>query len=297
LIPGAFVYDPGGVGGNYGGTTTSTKWKYDSFTVDSSGNLIHNLRRYDEVDQNTDYSSIAVDKAPAFMTQNVYYYSSDSLHYYTNPYDAAANNISADSYKGLHAIYYQLVSYRTKTAYTATQLDSYTSFIKGGSSVYTGKANDFLTNQNLYGVNAAMEMSFANLESAYGTSKLGIERYNLFGINAVDSNEDAADYFASISDCLKYHTSSVLSRGYFDGFAYINTSLPASFYDVEGDSRDGTYYTGGSYKGDSRYFGAYMGNKKSGVNVRYASDPSQDLCCIRMYKRPWPITLFFSKES
>jgi beta-N-acetylglucosaminidase len=258
----------------YGGNPYSTKWKFDSFTRDSSGNLIHNLRRYSDKYDNTDYSSIVVDKASAFMTQGVYYYSSDSLHYYTNPYDAAANNVSAASYAGLHAIYYQLVSYRTKTSYTATQLDSYMAVIGKTSSVYYGKANDFLTYQNIYGVNAAMEMAFADLESGYGTSTYATTRYNLFGINAVDSNPDEADYFASVAACIAYHTGTVLNRGYFDGFAYINTSLPASFYDVEGDARDGTYYTGGSYLGDSKYFGSYMGNKKSGVNVRYASDPS-----------------------
>jgi beta-N-acetylglucosaminidase len=271
LIPGAFIYDPSGT---FGGTTTSTKWKFDSYTKNSDGNLVHTLRRYNEVTLNTEYASIIVDKAPTFMTTNVPYYSSDALHYYTNPYDAAENNVSASSFAGRHAIYYQLISYRTKTSYTATQLDSYMAIIGKTNSVYYGKANDFITYQNIYGVNAAMEMAFANLESGYGTSKYAIERYNLFGINAVDSNPDEADYFESVADCIKYHMSNVLSRAYFDGFAYINTSLPPSFYDVSDDTRDGTWYTGGSYQGDSKYFGAYTGNKKSGVNVRYASDPS-----------------------
>jgi beta-N-acetylglucosaminidase len=271
LIPGAFIYDPAGA---FGGTTTSTKWKFDSYTKDSEGNLIHTLRRYSDANQNTEYASITVDKAPAFMTTNVPYYSSDSLHYYTNPYDAAANNVSAPSYAGLHAIYYQLVSYRTKTSYTATQLDSYMAVIGKTNSVYYGKANDFITYQNIYGVNAAMEMAFANLESGYGTSTYAVQRNNLFGINAVDSDPNQADYFTSVAACIEYHMSTVLSRAYFDAYAYINTSLPPSFYDVSGDTRDGTWYTGGSYTGDSKYFGAIMGNKKSGVNVRYASDPS-----------------------
>jgi beta-N-acetylglucosaminidase len=271
LIPGAFIYDPAGA---FGGTTTSTKYKFDYYTKDSTGNLIHVLRRYSDTALNTDYATITVDKAPAFMTTNVPYYSSDGLHYYTNPYDAAANNTAASSYAGIHAIYYQLISYRTKTSYTATELDSYMALIGKTNSVYYGKANDFLTYQNIYGVNGAMEMSFANLESGYGTSTYATTRFNLFGINAVDSNPDEADYFASVAACIEYHTNYVLNRAYFDGFAYINTSLPASFYDVAGDTRDGTWYTGGSYQGDSKYFGSYMGNKKSGVNVRYASDPS-----------------------
>jgi beta-N-acetylglucosaminidase len=271
LVPGAFIHDPAG---SFGGTATSTKWKFDYYTKDNDGNLIHYLRRYSDTNYNTDYATITVDKAPAFMTTNVPYYSADALHYYTNPYDAAANNVSAPSYAGLHAIYYQWISYRTKTSYTATQLDSYLAVIGKTNSVYYGKSSDFIANQNIYGVNAAMEMAFANLESGYGTSTYAVQRYNLFGINAVDSNPDQADYFASVSACIQYHMSNVLSRAYFDGYAYINTSLDPSFYDVSGDSRDGTWYTGGSYAGDSKYFGAYTGNKKSGVNVRYASDPS-----------------------
>ncbi len=271
LIPGAFIYDPAGA---FGGTSTITTWKFDSYTKDSDGNLVHTLRRYSDTNQNTEYASITVDKAPAFMTTNVPYYSADGLHYFTNPYDAAANNTSASSYAGLHAIYYQLISYRTKTSYTASQLDSYLAIMGKTNSVYYGRSNDFITYQNVYGVNAAMEMSFANLESGYGTSTYATTRYNLFGINAVDSNPDEADYFASVAACIEYHTGTVLNRGYFDGYAYINSALTPSFYDVSGDTRDGTYYTGGSYTGDSKYFGSYMGNKNSGVNVRYASDPS-----------------------
>jgi beta-N-acetylglucosaminidase len=270
LIPGAFIYDPTG---GFGGTTSGT-YKFDYYTKDASGNLVHYLCRYNATTGSTYYQSITVDKAPAFMTTNVRYYSPDSLHYYTSPYDAAANKVSAASYAGLHAIYYQMVSYRTKTSYTATQLDSYIALIKGSSSVYYGKANEFITYQNLYGVNAAMEMSFANLESGYGTSTYAVERFNLFGINAGDANPDDASYYASVADCIAYHTRYVLSRGYFDAYAYINTALPPAFYDVPDDTRDGTWYTSGSYKGDGAYFGAYTGNKYSGVNVRYASDPS-----------------------
>jgi beta-N-acetylglucosaminidase len=270
LIPGAFVHDPSG---DFGGSA-STKWKFDYYTKDSDGNLVHYLRRYSDVNQNTDYASITIDKAPDFMTTNVPYYSADALHYYKNPYDAAANSVSADSYAGLHAVYYQLISYRTKTSYTATQLDSYLALLGKTSSVYYGKASDFITYQNKNGVNAAMEMSFANLESGYGTSSYAKTRFNLFGINAGDANPDDASYYTSVADCIEYHTGSLLSRSYFDAYAYINTALPASFYDVSGDTRDGTWYTGGSYQGDAKYFGAYTGNKHAGVNVRYASDPS-----------------------
>lgn len=270
LIPGAFIHDPSGT---FGGSASST-WKFDYYTKNSDGNLVHYLCRYSATNKNTYYQSITVDKAPAFMTTNVRYYSADSLHYYTNPYDAAANNTSAASFAGRHAIYYQLVSYRTKTSYTASQLDSYIAFVKGSASVYYGKANEFVKYQNLYGVNAAMEMAFANLESGYGTSSYAVNRYNLFGINAGDANPDDASYYESVGDCIAYHTRYILSRGYFDAYAYINTALPPSFYDVPDDSRDGTWYTGGSYKGDVSYFGAYTGNKHAGVNVRYASDPS-----------------------
>lgn len=271
LIPGAFI-------GTVGGTSSPT-WKFDYYT-NSGGNLVHYLSRYNGTV--TNYSSITVDKAPGFMEPNTKYYSSDSLHYYTNPYDAAANKMSG-SYVGLHAIYYQWVSYRTKTSYDATELDKYTLHIKPkkpdpitgiSDSLYADKANVLFTYQNLYGVNAAMEMAFANLESAYGTSNIAQTKSNFFGIGAVDSQTGLAIDFGTFEECVAYHTRYVLSRGYFDAYAYINKSLPSSFYDVSDDTRIDTYYTvGTSYNGDFRYFGTYTGNKYSGVNVKYASDP------------------------
>ena len=114
-----------------------------------------------------------------------------------------------------------------------------------------------------------MEMSFANHESAYGTSGLAKSKYNFFGVGAEDEAFGNAYTFVSPEACILNHTKYHMSRFYFDAYAYIDSSLGSSYYDVE-DKSSGYIE---NYAGDPTYFGTNPGNKNAGVNVRYASDP------------------------
>ena len=79
-------------------------------------------------------------------------------------------------------------------------------------------------------------------ESAGGTSQKALEKNNLFGINATDSNPNNASAYASPNDSIVDFSKNYISNGY-------------------------------SNPSDWRYNGATLGNKNRGVNVRYASDP------------------------
>ena len=209
------------------------------YSVNTSGYLVHSLAAY-KLDMASNsykgtYSSFNMGKAPAFMAEGIKYYSMDGYTFFTTPQlDAAA---------GTFYIYYKYLTLRSRTSYTAEELDSYIASWNKPTSVLNGKGQAFIDAQNTYGVNAMLLLCISAHESAYGTSTLAVQRNNLFGINAIDSDPGQADYFTTVEDCIGYAADRIISQGYTDA------------------------------KTDFRYFGAHIGNKKSGMNVKYASDP------------------------
>lgn len=103
------------------------------------------------------------------------------------------------------------------------------------------KAEDYdkmLEETNLYGIGTALEqaekehnvnglylMGLACLESGYGTSNYAINRNNLVGWNAVNSNPNKASYFESKEQCILYvaeklKTNYLTENGcYFNGYS------------------------------------------------------------------------------
>lgn len=226
------------------GTSSTHKYRTAYYSKNSSGDLVHTIAnlsdpsrsKYFESNEQTWLTSFTVDKAPSFMKTGTRYYSMDGINYYTD------SNLSSSSKVGTYYPYYTYLPYRTKTAYSASNLNSHINTYSKSSKLRSQGSN-LIEAQNTYGINALLELSFANLESAYGTSWYALNRNNLFGIAAYDSNPDNAYSFSSAGTCIKEHAYRHLSRGYFDTDT------------------------------DSRYFGTCPGNKKVGVNVKYASDP------------------------
>lgn len=226
-------------------SSSTKKYSVGYYSKNSSGELIHTYKTLTNSSTSTYFESgeyvgntysMVVDKAPSFMKMGTKYYSMDGVNFYTNSY------LSSSTKAGTHYPYFKYLPYRTKSNYSASQFDSR---IKNysSSSVLRGTGKYLVSAQNTYGINALLELSFANLESAYGTSGYAISRKNLFGIAATDSNPDGASYFKSAGDCITRHAGRYLSQGYFDT------------------------------KTDSRYFGTCPGDKNIGVAVKYASDP------------------------
>lgn len=244
--------------------TTKDRFFFDYYTRNSSGNLVHTLSYY-RTSTNANYSaSFTVDKAPGFMKSGKRYYSFNGYDFFENPYDVIDPNKEP---VGIFYPYFKFLSYRTKSSYTVADINRYILNNTSSASVLRGQAQAFVDAQNAWGVNAIMELAFANLESGNGTSGYATQRFNLFGINAADSNPDGASYYKSVADCVEKHAKGMLSQGYFDAYAFIDSSIKnnnPSFY-------DSGYIN--SYTGDSRYFGTAPGNKAMGVNVKYASDP------------------------
>lgn len=192
--------------------------------------------------------SIELGKAPNFLKENKNYYSYDGLYFYDslekliNDEKNNTNKLSLN-YNSPYYSYFQNLSFRSKTSYTVTELNRFISENTKSESKLRGTGQAFINAQNKYGVNAALMLGVAINESGYGMSKISQEKNNIFGINAVDSKPgQAANKFSTVADCINEFAKNYISSGYAD---------------IK----------------DWRYFGAVLGNKTLGANVKYASDP------------------------
>ncbi|MFW5889165.1 MAG: N-acetylglucosaminidase [Bacillota bacterium] len=207
--------------------------------------LVHNIAHSLKT---SDFQSIgAIDIAPGYLEPGIRYYSYDNHYFYTDfktmtddlrnyNYDNAVNQDNP------YYNYYQYLSFRTKTNYTAEELNTYINTNTSSSSAIYNKGEDFINAQENVYVNAAMELAFAIHESGWGNSLIAKDKNNLFGINAYDSDPyNSATTFDTIQDCIEYHVQSFLGTRYFDPNYYVA-------------------------------FGTNFGNKYQGMNYKYASD-------------------------
>ena len=191
-------------------------------------------------------ASHSIGPAPSEMATGVKYYSKDGVHF--------ANEAGVAQF--VHYPYFQYQSVRTKTNYTAAQLDQFVmNRLKGvttSSGTYKdavsrskliGKGKYFIEMQNKYNINALFMLSAAMHESAYGMSANAQTKNNLFGIRVFDGSPHEGTVYAK-------------PEGSIDAFAreYMNRNYANPL---------------GGYAN-----GASPGNKTTGFNVSYASDPT-----------------------
>lgn len=193
-------------------------------------------------------ASTQVGYQPSYLSPNVNYYSYDGHYFYTSytkMIDDYRNNTYANAVnaKMPYYNYYEFLSHRAPSSFTGSDLNTYFNSKKQNtSSKLYNQGNAFINTQNKYGVNASLMYGTAIVESGWGTSKYAMDRNNLFGHNASDSNPDAATRYSSVQACLEAHGKNYISAGYLDPEDY-------------------------------RYRGPHLGNKNSGVSSKYASDP------------------------
>ncbi len=186
---------------------------------------------------------------PSYLEKGKIYFSYDGHYFYTD-FVTMLNDYKNGVYT--HAInandpyynYYQYLSFRSKTDFSADDLNRRVADEVSGASAMKNTGNDFVNNQNTYGTNALLMFGVGANESAWGTSYYALNKNNLFGLNAHDSNPDDAFKFHTVGDGIKQFSKIHISEGYLD-------------------PKDGF----------GRYFGPHLGDKASGLNVKYASDP------------------------
>ncbi len=185
---------------------------------------------------------------PEYLSKGTTYYSYDGHYFYTN-YSVMLNDYKSNTRKNAvnagkpYYNYFQYLPIRSTVIYSASQLSSKINTYAGSNSKMWNIGSSLINNQNTYGTNALLMAGVAANESGWGKSSIALNKNNIFGLNAVDSSPgESADTFASVDVCVKNFAEHWISKGYLD------TS-------------------------DGRYFGGFLGNKASGINVKYASDP------------------------
>ena len=192
-------------------------------------------------------SSVNVGTRPSYLTPGTTYYSYDGHYFYTDyarmlgDYQAGNRNNAVNAGDPYYN-YYQFLPSRSKTNYSGDELSGLINKNTKSGSVMYNTGGSFVNRQNTYGTNALLMVGVGANESGWGSSNYAKTRNNLFGIGAVDSNPDNATYFSSVDQCIKDYSETYLSKRY----------LRAGY----------TYYHGG-----------FLGDKASGMNVSWASDP------------------------
>lgn len=192
--------------------------------------------------------TIAISVAPSYLKSGTKYYSYDGKFFYTNLSTLISNYKAKTRGQAVNTTspfynYFQYLPLRSKTNYTAAQLNSFIASNTNSTSKLRGIGQTLIDVEEKYGVNAAIILGTAINESGWGNSSIAQSKNNIFGLNAVDSNPElAANEYKSVAACIEEFANYWISKGYSD-------------------------------PQDSRYYGGFLGNKESGANVRYASDP------------------------
>ena len=152
----------------------------------------------------------------------------------------SADGINFGSFKLDHP--FQFSNLKTKTNYTASDINKLYTLMGASNSMLAGKGATFKAAEQKYGVNALYLVAHSALESAWGRSNIAKAKNNFFGIAAYDSSPyTSATKFDNVD-------AGILGAARWINDKYLsNSSFPAK--------------------------GAYLGNKVSGMNVNYATAP------------------------
>ena len=225
-----------------------------SYYVAQNGVLYHYISTNPKAAANASGHKIAIGIAPSYMVNGRRYFSYDGNYFYdgsniTNGLNLlvsdlkAGNKNNAINVNNPHYLYYQYLPFRSKSVYTAQELNDFIASNTKVNSKLRGIGQALKNAENTYGVNASLMLGIAINKSGWGMSSIAQSKNNIFGLNAVDSNPGmAANQFPSVTACINDFAKNWISAGYAD---------PA----------------------DWRYYGGYAGNKNLGANVKYASDP------------------------
>ncbi len=213
-----------------------------SYYANEGGTLVHYVSN--NVTIANRYSKVIVGKAPNWMSTDVKYYSYDGIYFYTNWQNIRVNGQGAINQSNPFYNYYQYLPFRSKSNYSTNVIDSYTNNNGGSGGKLVNTGQYFYAVQDKYGINGVLQYAMGIHESGWGKSSLSINKNNLFGMNATDNNPYGnGTSFPTVEAGINYHADRYLSWGYTDPID------------------------------DYRYFGSHVGNKGSGMNVKYASDP------------------------
>lgn len=227
--------------------------KGQSYYIADETGLWHHIYHHHKGNYDSAY---LIGKKPSFLKEGEKYYSADGAKF-----SDANGTVIGESYT-----YFQYLSPRVTTSYTAEELDQYIAKQleakeKSGNKNYAnattksplkGLGATLKTIEKEKRINALLILSLAIHESDYGMSCHAQNYNNLFGLNVIDSNSACSTAVDTSSN--KY-------------FKSIEENITALV------TRLNTNYLDPLNMKEFRYNGLALGNKMIGINVRYASDP------------------------
>lgn len=226
--------------------TPTSLIKGQDFYFVEGGYLTH--RTYNHISQKYNWDYV-ISEAPAFMQRGVNYYSQDGVNFYSD--------IFLTKKVGTHYPYFQFQSIRQPSNYTAEELDNMImtlllerqaiptspQYAKAPiESRLIGMGQLLKQVEAQYNVNALFILAASMHEGDYGVSKNALTKNNIFGIKVFDTDPTLGEIYTSRDDSV---------------MAFINRYVNLNYVPQ----------SGGYAKG------AAPGNKTSGLNVHYASDP------------------------
>lgn len=245
---------------------------YETIKTDISTYQIKNNYLYHNIKTSLSDNYFAynnrLDFAPNYLKEGKRYYSYDG-HYFYDDFKTMIDDYNNDTFdnsinnENVYYNYYMYLPHRSYTNYDKEEIDSYYAnslHINGKVRCYDDFNNDnandvvnlsqfyeefdsFFGYENIYGVNAMMMLSVSTHESSFGKSYLAFEKNNLFNHTAYDSDEERnASRFNKIDTSVYSHAKYFISKLYANIYSDI-------------------------------YYGSFLGNKKSGMNTLYSSDP------------------------
>ena len=219
---------------------------------------------------NSDFysASILLDAKPIYLENDKNYYSYDG-HYFYRDFDEMIDDYRDEVHTNAinpnnpYYNYFEYLPHRSLSNYSDSELENYLENVlffdrkldhysdtngdrandEVNRSQYYNEASSFFANQQLYGVNAMMMLSLSINESSFGKSKAAFSDNNLFGHAAFDTDiERESGRYLNVASSIYSH-----AKHYISG-RYCNPEK-------------------------NSYYGSFFGNKNSGMNVDYTSDP------------------------
>lgn len=212
-------------------------YRYDN------GNLLHRFAYHTGTIESDYFTNLG--PSPTYLSVGTHYYSFDGGIYLYTSLTSMLDDYRNNTYKNAlnkdnpNYPYYLYAPAKTISKATAADMDKQ---ITNKSSKMYGSGKYFKEVEEMYGVNALSMFSVAKNESSSGTSKIAMNKNNLFGYGANDSDPyNSAKTYASVKDSIIDY-----AKNYLEDYALAEAQY---------------------------YFGSHEGNKGSGRNVKYASDP------------------------
>lgn len=209
----------------------------------STGNLLHRFAYHNGSSYTDNFTNLG--PTPSYLNEGVHYYSFDGGIYLYSSLTSMLDDYRENNYtRSINAnnpnySYYLFLPSKSVSRITAEQLNSQ---ITNTNSKLYKTGSYFKEAERLYGMNALSAFATAKNESASGTSKIALDKNNVFGYGASDSCPyNCAVSYSSVRDSIMDYAKNGLSSYMMAGAVY--------------------------------YFGTNSGTKGSGRNVKYASDP------------------------